>query len=308
MTHPEFLERHDGNPKRKNARSPIPQTWGTTDGPIPGPPGESFPRKDRWGPRTATDRSPSRNGLLSEDPASLSPQHATQTIDERIRGRRLPHEPDEVSVSIYVVPGREDSHRARCLRRQMVSECREKSGRLPRKGLETSSAELIPADSNQVRAFPIDRGPQHRSSVLEATRDRGPVYLVEPGTIAPDHDELIVSLGKGVGERIGQARPKAVPPLTRVRHLENWKATLVDGAARVPIESRSDPTVFRIVLPYELLVPPLALGAVAKKQDGGMSVGDSDKRNTQRRKGSTLDLGSSGRCRSSQSGRASLQP
>jgi len=44
----------------------------------------------------------------------------------------------------------------------------------------------------------------------------------------------------------------------------------VNGLPGVLVEGLGDPAVLPVVPPYELLVPPLPLRAVAEEEDGGM--------------------------------------
>lgn len=94
--------------------------------------------------------------------------------------------------------------------------------------------------------------------------------------VAPHGDDVLVPLRKCIGEGICKPLPKRVPLLLGIGHLEDRQPTLSRSLQCVPVERLGDLPIFRIVLPDEPLVLPLALGAVAEEQNGGVGIGPGD--------------------------------
>lgn len=95
-------------------------------------------------------------------------------------------------------------------------------------------------------------------------------------TVAPDGDHTLVARRKGIGQGVGEAHPEGVTALLSPVDLEDGKAAVLDSLLCVLVEGLGDPPRFRVVLPHEPLVLPLALGAVAEDENSGTAIRDSD--------------------------------
>lgn len=204
-------------------------------------------------------------------------QHNSKVCEEAARKRCVAvHQSDELLVVVHVVARGEQCRRRARVLGEVPRQGRKHSRCRPGKGRKGRSVKLCTAEPNQVGAVPIRRGPQHRPARVEVLRDGRPVDLVQPRAVASHGNHAVVPLRKRVGEGIGETLSKGSAALPGVVDLEDRKPALSRGLQRVLVEGCRDLPILRVVLPYELLVLPLALRAVAEEQDGRVGVGRVD--------------------------------
>ena len=212
------------------------------------------------------------------DSASAAAQYAAELVGEGARKNcGGAEEGKELPVPVYVRSGREQDGRRACLCCQVLREGRQESGGLPRQCFEGVARKVLTTEADEVRPFVVGRGAENRRARGQLLRHCCPVHFVKGGAVAPHHDDLLVSLRKGVGDGVREARSEPIAPLLRIGDLQDGQSAVRHGLPGVLEERPSHLPVFRHVLPHELLVLPLALGAVAEKQEGGMGVGSVDR-------------------------------
>ena len=179
---------------------------------------------------------------------------------------------NQVPVTIHVV-ARGEPHRLRpgslC---EMAAESRKERGRFPGKRCKRLPVELRSGEADQVRSLLVGRRAQDRRVPIQPIRDDLPVHLVQGRTVAAHGNDTVVPRRERAGKGVGKPRPKRIAPLPGVGDLQHRKVALGRGLSRVLVEGFGDLPIFGVVPPYELLVLPLPLGAVAEEQNGGTVV------------------------------------
>lgn len=175
-------------------------------------------------------------------------------------------------MAVYVGPrGEQNRRRAHVLGEVPCERCKQIRG-LPRKCRKRLGVELRPADPNQISAILIRRGTKDGRARFKAIHNGVPINLVQARAVIPHRDDMGVPLRKRIGEGVGQARSEVIAALPDIGDFEDGKSARFRRAQRMLIERIGHLPAFRVVVPYKLFILPLALGAMAEKQDGGMGA------------------------------------
>jgi hypothetical protein len=152
----------------------------------------------------------------------------------------------------------------------MIDERVEQAGRPPRQRGERSVIKLCAAQPNQVGAVRIRGGPQHGAAVIELSRDRLPIDVVQARAITSYGNDVFVPGRERIGKSVSETGAKAVAPLLSVINLDNGQSARLYGAVGVAIQRTGHFAIRGPIARHEPLRPPLVLRAVAEEQNGGM--------------------------------------
>lgn len=234
----------------------------------------------KWGcPGASTGDAASRNEFGGVSPSRALPEDGTKSHHECARRPRpVTHQSKKILLVVHIIPNSQHTGRPLRFFRQIASERRKQRGRLPRECFKTGPVELLPTQPDEICSLPIRGRPEHRSPPAESRSHSGPVDFVHVRTVAPDGNHVFVPFSEGISKSVCQPLAKALSPLSSTRHLENGKSTLVNRPPGMTEEDLGHLSMCGVVLPHELFVLPLALGAMAKEQNGGMVAGGVDTR------------------------------
>jgi hypothetical protein len=158
----------------------------------------------------------------------------------------------------------------------MAGKGREQARGFPRERREGGLVELRAMQPNQVGPIPLRRRAEDGGILIEPGRHGLPVHLVQAGAVAPHGNGALVPLREGIGDGVGEARPKVVAPLLCAVDFKDGQVAPLHGPPRVLVERLGDLLRLRVVPWHEPLIPPLPFRAVAEEQNGGLVAGRVD--------------------------------